>query len=94
MRKKKNELSPKLTKKTKLAKRIMTVNDLLTNDDVTEILGDINEVKPHISDMIIIYMDRRDGQYYVQVTRETTIPLAIWMLEATKFDLLYNDGGE
>ncbi len=93
MRKQKNELPLKLTQKAKLPKRVTTVEDVLASDEINYILSDLNKEKPHISDLIVIYTDRRDGQLYFQTTRNTLVSMATWMLEATKFDLL-NEGEE
>ena len=92
MRKKRNELSPKLTKNPKLGKRITTIEDVLARDSVNDILIELNKDKPNISDLIVISVDR-EGKLYYDVTKNTLVPMATWMLEATKLDLL-NECGE
>lgn len=75
-------------------KRITTVDDLLTRDNVNEVFNDLNEVKPHIKDAIVIFIDRRDNQRYYSTTKDTMLSTAVWLLEATKNDLLNDEDGE
>ncbi len=72
-------------------RRRITVSDLLARDDVNGILSDLDEVKPHIKDAVIIYLDKRDNSYYWQMTNGTLISTAVWMLESTKLDILTSD---
>ena len=65
----------------------LTINDLLTRDDVNGILENLNKVKPNITAAIVIYMDK-DERYHRQITDGTLISTAVWMLESTKLDLL------
>ncbi len=65
-----------------------TINDLLTSDEVNGILGELDKVKPHITDCIVIYTDKRDGKFHWQVTDNTLASLAVWLLESAKLDLL------
>jgi hypothetical protein len=70
----------------------VTVNDILTRDDVNGILANLNGVKPHITAAIVIYLDEADV-YHWQMTEGTFMSQAVWMLESTKLDLL-NSGEE
>jgi hypothetical protein len=74
--------------------KVKTVNDLLTRDDINGILADLDQEKPNISDLIVIYMDRRDHKYHWTITDGTLVSTATWMLESTKLDLLIEDTEE
>ncbi len=69
----------------------VTVNDLLTKDDINGILNHLDTVKPHITAAIVIYMDKRDNKYHWQITEDTLVSLATWMLESIKLELLNAD---
>lgn len=84
----KSEITPKRPK------RITTIEDMLARDDVNDILRDLDKDKPNISELLVIYLDRRDGKLYYQVTKETLVPLATWMLEATKLEMLSDEEEE
>lgn len=73
--------SAKLTK-------VKTINDLLTRDDINGILAEMDKRKPDITDMIIIFYDKEKDIYGWQVTEDTSAPLATYLLESTKLDLL------
>ena len=75
-------------KNTKPIRPVTTINDLLTRDDVNGILTALDKVKPDITDLIVIYMDKRDNKYHQQITDGTLVSTATWMLESTKLDLL------
>lgn len=78
-----------LASKVKLSKRRkVTINDLFTRDDVNTILADLDKIKPDISDIIVIYIDKNDNRYHWQVAGGTTVSTAVWMLESAKFDFL------
>lgn len=79
---------------TKRKRAITTVNDLLTRDDVNGILAQLEGLKPHITDLIIIGMDRRDNRYHWMITENTLVSTATWMLESTKLDLLNSEDDE
>lgn len=80
--------------KPKRSRRITTVEDLLARDDVNGILNNLNEVKPNISDLIVIYMDKRDKQRYFLTTEGTLVSTATWLLETTKYDIILEDDEE
>jgi len=75
--------SAKLTK-------VKTINDLLTRDDINGILADLDEAKPDISDLIVIYMDKDKNRCF-QITEDTLVSTATWMLESTKLDMINED---
>ncbi len=72
-------------------RRITTIEDLLTRDDINGILVALDKVKPHISDMIVIYFDKERNILDYIVTDETLVSKSVWMLEATKLDILNGD---
>jgi predicted RNA-binding protein associated with RNAse of E/G family len=76
------------TTKTKRVKCVTTVQDLLARDDVNDVLREMNKLKPNISDMIVIYMNREDEDYYFEITEGTPTERLVWMLEKTKLDIL------
>lgn len=61
-----------------------SVNDLLASDDVNGILKDLEEIKPHISDMIVIYVDKRDNTWHSQITEQSLSSTVVWLLESVK----------
>jgi hypothetical protein len=73
---------------------ITTVNDILTRDDVNGILEHLDRVKPHITDLIVIAIDRRDKVYHWLTTENTLESTAVWMLESTKLDMLNSEDDE
>ncbi len=77
-----------------LLKGIKTVNDILARDNVNGILNALDKAKPHIQDLIVIYIDRRNNRKYWNGTDDTTKPIATWMLETTKLELLNDDSEE
>ncbi len=83
-------ISPNLTK-TKRTKRLTTIEDVLTRDDVNGILADLYKVKPNISDLIVIYMDSKDERYHFITTDNTLVSTATWLLESVKLDLLNSE---
>lgn len=80
--------------KTKRTRRITTVEDILARDDVNEILGELNKVKPDISDLIVIYYDKENNRWNFKITGDTLSSTLIWMLEVTKNDILNYDSEE
>ncbi len=81
--------SNRLPQNVKLPKRkLVTINDLLMKDDVRGVFNEIEKVKPYIKDCIVIYIDSRDGLKHGQITDDTPVSLATWMLEVTKLDML------
>ena len=80
-----HRISPKGKQKKS---KVVTINDLLTRDDINGILSDLDKDKPDIRDLIVIYVDKRDKSFSYYLTQDTLISTATWMLEATKLDLL------
>ncbi len=72
-------------------KRITTVNDLLARDDVNNILADLEKVKPHITDCIIIYRLKGEEFDHYQITENTSNELIVWMLERVKLNEILNE---
>jgi 3-methyladenine DNA glycosylase AlkC len=75
-------------------KRITTLNDIFTRDDVNGILNDLDKVKPNINDLVVIYVDAKNHKCDWLITDGTLVSTAIWMLESVKLDLLYADDEE
>lgn len=73
-----------------LPKRVkkVTIEDLLTNDDINGMFQELEKVKPNISDLIIIYVDKKTGDYQYLITDNTLVSLATYLLECTKLDIL------
>jgi hypothetical protein len=85
----KNSRKNRIPMSVKIPKRkVVTINDLLTRDDLNGILKDLDKVKPYIKDCIVIYIDKRDDKYYWQITDNTLASMAVWLLESTKNNLL------
>jgi hypothetical protein len=78
--------------KVKLLKsnRPLFPEDLLARDDINGILEDVNKVKPDIKSLIVIWLDQ-DDVYHFEISDDTLVAIATWMLECTKLDLLIND---
>lgn len=65
----------------------VSIEDLLAKDDVNGILKDLDNIKPDIKHLITIWVDQNDTCYF-EISDDTPISSATWMLESTKFDLL------
>ena len=79
----------KRVKRTNLLKRkLVTVDDLFTLDDVNDILEKVNKSKSHYSDIIVIVIDKDTEEYSWLLTNNTLESTAVWLLENTKNDLL------
>ena len=87
-----NRRSHRIPNSARLPK-IKTVNDLLTRDDINGILADLDEAKPDISDLIVIYVDKDKNRYFL-TTEDTLTSTATWMLESTKLDVIMEDTEE
>ncbi len=79
---------PKSALKVKSKKRITTVEDILTRDDVNGILIHLDKVKPDISDLIVVYYDKEGNRWNYQITEDTLVSTATWLLESAKLALL------
>jgi len=70
-------------------KRVTTINDILSRDEITGMVADLQAQKPDIKDLVIIYTDGA-SVYHWSISEDTLMSTAIWMLESTKNDLLNN----
>jgi archaellum biogenesis ATPase FlaH len=71
---------------------VTTVTDILTRDDVNDILSNITKQKDSIKHMIVITIDKEE-LYSWWTTDDTTMSTAIFMLESTKLELFNSDNG-
>ncbi len=83
----------KLPSPAKMLKGVKTLNDLMARDDVNGILQDLDIAKPNITDLVVVYIDRRDKKYRWQATEDTLTSTAVWLLECAKQDFI-NIGNE
>ena len=65
------------------SQRVTTIDDLLTSDDVKEILKDLVQGQAKIKDLVVCWTDR-DGSVHAEVTDDTLESMAVWMLESAK----------
>lgn len=72
----------------KMLKGVKTLNDLMARDGVNGILRDLDENKPHIGDMVVIYLDKRTNNFVCQITDGTPFSTANWMLDSIKYGYL------
>lgn len=84
-----NRRSHKIPNSARLPK-VKTINDLLTRDDINGMLADLDEAKPDISDLIVIYMDKDKSRCFL-ITEDTPVSTATWLLETTKLDVIMED---
>ena len=75
-------------------KKAQSFSDLLSRDEINDILSKLDEVKHDISDMIVIYMNKKEERYYYMITSDSLSSMITWMLESTKFDILKGDEEE
>jgi hypothetical protein len=93
-KRKSHKIPVKVNKESCLLKDIGYIEDVLSLDSVNNIMRDLDKIKPHISDMVVIWLDKRDNRYYYQFTPETLSSTATWLLENTKLDVLNNEDSE
>lgn len=74
--------------------KVKTVADMLTRDDINQMMRDLEKEKPNISDLIIVYMEKETNNFYFQVTKDTLASTAVYMLECTKLDIINEDFDE
>lgn len=67
--------------------KVKTVNDLLARDDINGIINDLNDIKPDIEHLVVIYSDKNGERSWI-MTEDTMASMATWLLETTKMDLL------
>lgn len=63
------------------------INDLLTRDDINQILRDMDKEKSSIKTCLILYINRK-GELRGRVTEDTPVSILIWMMESYKLTLL------
>ena len=85
---KKRRLKIGSIKKAKVTQIPDKVEDLLASSDVNDILEDLNKLKPHISDLLVIYVDRRTGRWSYECNDDLLTSKAVWLLESVKFDFI------
>ena len=69
------------------------IEDLLARDDINGILKDIDNIKPNIQDLIVLYTDK-DGRWHFTCNDDMLISTGVWMLEGAKYELLVEDDEE
>lgn len=69
------------------------INDLLTRDDINQILRDMEKEKTSIKTCVILYINRK-GELRGRVTEDTPVSILIWMMESYKMTLLTQSEGE
>lgn len=87
----KHSNKPKTNKRKKASRIPSRIEDLLAMDNVNDVLQEIDNTKPHISDILVIYIDKRDNQIYFEPTKETLRSLLVFMMESVKLTLLTED---
>jgi hypothetical protein len=79
--------------KKKSHRKIVTVDSILTQDNVKDLIQRLIQKQAEIVDMVCIYHDR-EGSLNWSVTKELSLDLSISMIEQVKFYLLAQDNGE
>lgn len=74
-------------------KKANSVNDLLTQSDVNQVVGDLEKGKMDIRSIIVIYTDN-EGNLMVRANRDYYISDMVLDLEKTKLNLLLPCSGE
>jgi hypothetical protein len=75
-----------------LKRKIVTVDDLLTQSDVNDALSMISEIKSEVKTLIIIYV-KKDGNYNTITTDSVTNGDLNWYLDQVKDDILHDNDG-
>lgn len=88
------EKMPHRKPKSAKLQKVKTVNDMLTRDDINGMLSELEKQKPNISDLIVIWLDKNDRKFYFQITGDTLVTTAVWMLEGAKLDVMNEDFDE
>jgi len=79
--------------KQKLRRKHLTVNDLLTQDDVKSTIATIIKDKAEITDLVVIYQDK-EGFINSHWSKETTLDRRILLLEQVKIWMLQGDSDD
>lgn len=68
------------------------IEDLFAQDDVINLLEQVNNNKPYITDLdlVVIYVDKRDKKLYYHAQPHTLVPTIVWELEVVKQDFIIN----
>ena len=79
--------------KSKLKRKQLTVNDLLTQDDVQSVLAKTIQDKAEITDLICIYQDK-EGFINWHITSNTPPDRKVFLLEQVKIWMLEGDNDD
>ena len=71
------------------SKKLITVNDILASDEVTDILEALVKNKSRIKHLIVI-VEEHDRVIHHAVTETTSPELALYLLEDFKFEILHD----
>ncbi len=74
----------------KSKRRIVTVNDLFTREDINGMLSRLEKEKANIKDLLIIWEDK-DGNHHWDLSEDTMQSVAVWMLERTKLEVMLSN---
>lgn len=74
--------------------KVKTVNDILARADINSMINELDKEKPNMSDLIVIWLNKNDHQFYFQITEDTLVSTATWLLEATKYNVITEDTEE
>jgi hypothetical protein len=74
----------------KFTTKIRTINDLLTRDDINQMIEDLNNNKVNIKHLSIIYTTK-DDTIYSEHTEDSMLSSIIYQIEVTKNELLKGD---
>lgn len=78
-------------KKAIKPERPTTINDLFATDEVNGLLHELDEERPNISDIVVIWVNNKDNQPYYDATPNTLKSTITWLLESTKLCILNDD---
>lgn len=69
-----------------------TIDDIISDSEVIDVLDKFNAVKSNMDDVVIIYTTKDDGGSFHSITTPHTLETTfLWMLEIAKIDLLKED---
>ena len=81
-------------KPRRVVKRITTVEDILAQDDVNGLLADLEEKKPDINEMMVIYTDREGDIHWRFSSDVIRTADAVYWLEVAKTGILSDEDEE
>ena len=73
--------------RTKLPRKVKTINDVLARDDINKFLADMDNEKANIKQALIIYV-RRDDSYSWEISEGIPDATVLGLLEQMKYDIL------